>query len=308
MGLDGKRTHWAECGLIFVTIFWGTAFVVVKNTTGSIPPAGIIVVRYGIATLLLCAFFFRRLKKIDRPCILGGLLIGALNFIGMQLQTVGVQYTTVGKNAFLTAAYCVIVPFLYWIVRRKRPTVSNLVSAFVCIVGIGLISLRGGFSVGFGDLLSLSCGLAFAAQIVAISILTEKSDPILLSLIQSAATTVFALPFALAEGIPARISADSVLSLLYLGVFCTMAASVGQLACQKYTPPAQASLIMSLESVFGTLSGIVFLHEAVTPRLFAGFALIFSAVLLSVLNPSSFPFRKRAARSRAPLQKGGGGA
>lgn len=293
-----KNTLWAELGLMLATIFWGSAFAVMKTATESMAPACIIAIRYGIGALPLLAVFSKRLKKWDRPCLFGGLLLGALNFAGMELQTVGLQYTTAGKNAFLTSAYCVAVPFLYWIVRRKKPEAVNLISALLCVVGIGLLSLQGSLTVGFGDLLSLLCGLAFAAQIVAVSILTEKHDPILLLVWQTVFTMVFALPFAFHAGFPATLSAASAGALLYLGIFCTMAASAAQIIGQKYTTPAQASLTMSLESVFGTLSGIIFLKESVTPQLSAGFALIFTAVLLSVLPP--VPRRKTARHKKAP--------
>lgn len=275
-----------ELGLLLTAVIWGSAFVVVKDTTGTVPPAYLIALRFGIATLLLCAIFPGKLKKINLDYLKSGFLIGLLNFLGFEFQTVGVMGTTAGKNAFLTATYCVLVPFLYWLFRRVRPDRYQVVSAFLCITGIGFLSLQEGFSINRGDALSLLCSLMFALQIVAASILTENYDPIPLCILLCAVTGILAAGWAVFTESPPILNSRSLLSLLYLGVFSTMLADLLQLVCQKYTPPAKASLILSLESVFGTLAGILFLHEAVTPKSLAGFALIFLAVLFPKMRPS----------------------
>lgn len=302
----------AEIGLVFVTMIWGSAFVVVKNAAATVPTAMMIVVRFGIAAVLLCAVFFRRLRELNLTYVKWGLWVGLENFVAFELQTNGVRLTTAGKNAFLTTAYCVIVPFLYWAVRKKRPRRTHLVSAFLCITGVGLLSLQEGFAVNFGDVLSLACSFVFAVQIVTIGILTEKNDPILLCITQTAATAALALPVALfAEPLPSALPAGSVLSLLYLGVFSTMLTTVLQTVCQKYTPPSKASLIMSLESVFGTVCGILFLSETLSLRTFGGFVLIFFAILLSEWEPQSSRKRQpvsppESAPASVPADRGDG--
>jgi len=279
----------ADLGLVFVTIIWGSAFVVVKNATGTVPPSYIIAIRFAIAVLLMCIFFFKRLRKIDRNCMKSGAILGVVLYIAYYLQTIGVKYTTAGNNAFLTAVYVVVVPFLYWLVRSEKPDTYNIIAALICIAGIGLLSLHSGFSMNIGDILSLLCGFAFAAQIVAISILTEKNDPILLSFTQFAVTAVIALVVALCtETFPATLGTDSIMSLLYIGIFSTLIALVLQTVCQKYTPPARASLIMSLESLFGSVFGIIFLNEVLTLKILGGFVLIFASILVSEVKPSFF--------------------
>lgn len=269
-----------------MTVIWGSAFVVVKDVSSAMSPSYIVVIRFGIAALCLCLVFWRKLAAIGRTELLGGLVIGFFNVLGFELQTYGLQKTTAGNSAFLTAIYCVIVPFLYWIIKKKKPAIYNIISAFLCIAGVGLLSLGSGFVIKSGDILSLLCGLSFALQIVAIDIFTGKGDPILLTITQSVATAVLALPIALCfEKFPASVGTDTVLSLLYVALFSTMLASLLQMICQRYVAPAQASLIMSLESVFGTLCGIIFLHEAMTVRIFFGCALIFTAIYLSERQP-----------------------
>lgn len=290
-----NKPLFAKFGLLFITMIWGSAFVVVKNAASAMPPSYIIAIRFGLTTVLMGLLFFKRLRKIRFTEIKGGLIIGFFNVLGFELQTYGVKYTTAGNSAFLTAIYCVVVPFLYWVIKNKKPTVYNILSALICITGVGLLSLRDGFTMNFGDFLCLLCGLSFAVQIVAIDIFTEKCDPILLTITQSAVTVVIALPIAaIFEKFPAVIRTDTILSLLYVAIFSTMIAFMVQMTCQKYVAPSKASLIMSLESVFGTLCGIIFLKESMTVRTFFGCALIFGAIYLSERKPSLKAMKKAA--------------
>lgn len=282
-----KQLRLAELGLLIVTIIWGSGFVVVKSATGSLEPSAIVALRFAIATILMCIVFFPRLKRIDKSCIKAGALAGFLYFLAFYLQTLGAKYTTAGKNAFLTAIYVVLVPFLYWIIQKQRPDLYNVSAAFLCIIGIGLLSLNADFSINQGDAFSLLGGVGFTAQIVATAILTQKQDPILLSVTQFGFATVFAaVTSLLTEPIPTHLAPDTLTYILYLGVFSTMIALLLQTVCQKYVPASNASLIMSLESVFGCICGILFLHEELSGRILAGFALIFGAMLLSEVKPA----------------------
>ena len=124
----------------------------------------------------MCVVFFRRLKKkstrvVSKPA----LWLVFLYYLAFYLQTLGAKYTTAGKNAFLTAVYVVLVPFLYWIIKNQRPDVYNISAAFLCLIGIGLLSLNADFSINMGDGFSLLGGVGFTAQIVAAAILTQKA-------------------------------------------------------------------------------------------------------------------------------------
>ena len=289
-----NKTRAAEIALLFATIVWGSAFAVTKDATSSIAPSYLLSIRFGIAAALMCIVFFRRLRNIRLPDLIGGAVIGFWGTVGLELQTYGVEYTTAGKNAFLTSVYCVLVPFVYWVVKRRRPKLKNVAAAFLCIAGVGLLSVESGFTLGLGDLLSLCCGLCFSFQIVAIDIFTEKRDPILLALLQWAFSLLITVPVAvLTEPFPALMQAGTVLSVLYLAVFSTMIAFLAQMVFQKYLDPSKAALIMSLESVFGTIFGIILLNESVTVQTLFGFILIFAAVLLSEIRSETFKKQKK---------------
>ena len=282
---SNNKSLLAQIGLLVTAMIWGTAFVVAKNATADFSPNYMIAIRFLIGALILGAVFHRRLGKIGRGDLKSGLILGVLLFSSYYVQTVGVKYTTAGNNAFLTAVYVVLVPFFYWFVRHKRPDFYNLAAAVFCIAGIGLISLKmgnTGFSINIGDLFSLISGFLFAMHIVAITIFTEKRDPILLTVLQFCVCSILAFAFALSFDVPPQnLKPDAIFSILYLGIFSTAIALGLQTVCQKYTPASKASIIMSLESVFGCLSGAVFLGEPLTPKIVFGFLLIFIAILLS---------------------------
>lgn len=304
-----RQTLTAELGLLVVTIIWGSGFVVVKNATGTLEPAAIVALRFTIAAALMCVVFFRRLKEIDKECIKAGALAGFLYFVAFYLQTLGAKYTTAGKNAFLTAIYVVLVPFLYWIVRNQRPDVYNVSAALLCMAGIGFLSLNADFSINVGDGFSLLGGVGFTAQIVAAAILTQKHDPILLSVTQFGFAALFSgVTSLLTEPIPTQLPPESFTSILYLGVFSTMIALLLQTVCQKYVPASKASLIMSLESVFGCICGVLFLHEVLSGRIAVGFVLIFGAILLSERKPAFLRSAIRRLHSLAARADKEGGA
>ena len=107
-----------------------------------------------------------RLKKIDRGYIKGGMLMGTCLALAYIVQTYGLVYTTPGKNAFLTATYCILVPFLYWAIAHKKPDRYNILAAVVCLIGMGFVCLNNDLSVNIGDMLTICCGLFYGLHII----------------------------------------------------------------------------------------------------------------------------------------------
>ena len=127
--------------LILAPIIWGSSFVVMKHSLDSFTPFYLLAFRFTAAAIVLGLVFWKSWKVMDRQYFKAGAIIGTFLFLAYAFQTFGLDRTTSGKNAFLTAVYCVIVPFLYWLIARKRPDRYNILAAVVCIVGIGLVSL-----------------------------------------------------------------------------------------------------------------------------------------------------------------------
>lgn len=279
------RKEWIADGILTLTaLIWGTGFVVMKNTLSSVPPAAIIAIRYGIATLLAAVLFRRHLKDIACADVARGALVGLLLALAYIVQTIGLDYTTAGKNAFLTTVYVLLVPFASWLIFRQKLSRSNFIAAGLMLAGIGCLSLDGeSGGLNIGDLLTLLCGVFYAAHIMAVERCQRKTNTYALIVLQFAFAAAFAAVYHLLfeRGLPMSLHMDTVGSLLYLSVFSTTVAMSLQNIGQSMAPASHASILLSLESVFGALASCIFLGEAVTPRMLLGFAVIFAALVVN---------------------------
>lgn len=270
--------------MILTTVIWGSSFVVMKNSVDVLPTFWLLAIRFTAAAVVLALVFLPRWKFFSPRCLYGGTLMGFLLFVAYVFQTLGLERTTSGKNAFLTAVYCVLVPFLYWAIAGERPDRYNLLAAALCLVGIGLVSLNGSFSVNTGDLLTLVCGFFFAAHIVAVNKFAQGEDIFLLTVVQFLSSAAFAwlAVIIFRPALPADVFTPGLVgSLAYLSLLATCGAFLFQNIGQKYTAPATAAILLCLEAPFGVIFSIIFAGERPTPAMFLGFALIFISVICS---------------------------
>lgn len=279
-GSNGK-TH--KAALFLAALIWGSSFIVVKSSVDSLPPNILLGVRFSVGCALLAVIFHKKLRKITPRLLWRGGITGLFLFTAYCLQTIGITATTPGKNAFLTAVYCVIVPFLYWGVYKIRPDRFNFLAAVLCVVGIGFVSLTGDFTVGFGDALTLAGGFFYAVHVIAVAKFGMGEDSVLFTMIQFGSAAIASWTVGLLfEGLPAQMpSASALWGVAYLACFATTVALLLQNVGQQGTDPSAAAIILSLESVFGVLFSVLLYGEQLTVRLVLGFVLIFCAVIIS---------------------------
>ena len=141
--------------LLFLAAFiWGTSFFIMKNTLDAVPVLWLLTFRFTTGAVLVGLLCGRKWRTRFTPdYVWRGAVLGSLLFAAYAVQTFGLVGTTPSKNAFLTATYCVLVPFLHWAVSRQRPDRFHLLAAFLCITGVGLVSLNGSLTITWGDLL-----------------------------------------------------------------------------------------------------------------------------------------------------------
>lgn len=288
--------------LLTASLIWGSSFVMVKDITGVVSPAWLIACRFAAATAIMVAATWRKRRLwLDPAYVRCALVLGLFYSAAWYTQTVGITFTTPGKNAFLTATYCVIVPFALWALFKRKPAGMSFIAAGLAVVGIGLITLDAGFSINVGDVLTLICAVFYALQIVFFDRYVEGRDALVLIGMQFAVTGAINLVLALAtEPVPAWASLHVLdwASLAYLTVFCTTIALVLQGVGQKHLPASTAALLLSLESVFGAAFSVALGAEVLTARIVAGFIIVFAAVVVSELGPAWLAGR-RMARSEA---------
>lgn len=282
--------------LFAAALIWGTSFFIMKNALDAVPVFFLLAIRFTAGAVLLALVCGRRWKSFTPDYLWRGAIIGGFLFLAYSVQTFGLSMTTPSKNAFLTAVYCVIVPFLTWAVVKKRPDRYNIAAALLCVTGVGLVSLTEQLSINAGDLLTLVCALFYASHIVAVEKVSPGKDITLLTVFQFAFAALYAwICGGLTETFPAQALANPqvFLPLAYLCVMATTVALLFQNVGQVWSDPASASVILSLESVFGVLFSVIFYGDPVTARLLMGFALIFVAV---VCSETKFSFLRRSSR------------
>ena len=270
--------------LFSAALIWGTSFFIMKNTLDVMPVFFLLAVRFTVGALLLALVAWKLWKDFSLDYLWRGAVIGGFVFLAYSVQTFGLERTTPSKNAFLTAVYCVIVPFLTWAVVKLKPDRYNIAAAVLCVAGVGLVSLTEELTINSGDLLTLCCALFYAGHIVAVAKVSPEKDITLLTVFQFAFAALYAwICGACTETFPAAAFTDPavLLPLAYLCVMATTVALLFQNVGMIWSDPASASVILSLESVFGVLSSVIFYGDPVTGRLLAGFALIFVAVVCS---------------------------
>ncbi|MBQ0163034.1 MAG: DMT family transporter [Treponema sp.] len=280
----------SSCGLILTALIWGFAFVVVKDSLDFVPPVYMVALRYTIAALILGIVLLAigKLNVLNKSYWLHGIFTGLMLGSAYIVQTIGCNYTTAGKNAFLTTIYVILIPLIMWPMYKKRPSWIVFVSAIVALIGIGMLTLTNDGSslkINVGDILTLICGLFFALHIIFTAKYSQNENPVVLSWIQFVTSAVLAwICSPLIDGtfeFAVLKNSRVVLSLLYLGIFSSLIAFLLQNVCLKYVNPSLASLFLSLESVFGILSSVIFLHERLTLVMIAGCVLIFAAITIA---------------------------
>lgn len=274
--------------LLAVALLWGSSLVVVKDTTDALRPNFLLACRFTLAALLLAPFCRNDLRACGRKQWRRAGIIGLFLFSAYSSQTLGVTFAPAGRSAFLSATYCVMVPFLHWGIAGRKPARSHLLAAALCLLGVTLVAkgqsgldLAGGVSLG--DALALLSGLLFASHIVAVEHWGHDIKPLTVTCMQFAVAAVLSWGMSLLSESWSgqQFGFGAWAGVLYLTVFCTALALSLQNWGQKKVPPATAAIILGLESVFGVLFSRLFHGEVITLLAALGFLLILAAIMLA---------------------------
>ncbi|MBU5306380.1 DMT family transporter [Clostridioides mangenotii] len=278
------KKYYGELGLILVSIVWGCGYVATQfGLDGGLTPLQIITMRFFLAALFINVIFFKHIKaNIDKKALKSGIMLGIFLFVAFTLQTIGLMHTTPSKNAFITSANVVIVPFIGFLIYRRKLDKFGIISSFIALVGIGILSLESNLTLNFGDMLTLLCAFGFAFHIFFTSEFVKYSSPIVLTSIQF--TVAFALSAVVQLGSGQwgfAAEPKGYMGVLFLAVFSTSICFFMQTICQKVVDGTKAAIILSTEAVFGTIFSVIVLHEALTTKLIIGSVLIFIAIIVA---------------------------
>jgi len=212
-----------------------------------------------------------------------GLICGFILFSGASLQQFGIFFTSAGKTGFITALYIVLVPVL-GIFLKQRVTVNAWIGVALATVGLYFLCITESFTIALGDFVILIGAGFWAAHILVINHYAGTVSSLRLSFVQfmvvsavSFVVTVFA------EEISLAMISQTIVPILYSGILSCGVAFTLQIVGQKNAPPTLASIILSMEAVFGAIGGWLILGEKLTSRELSGCVLMFAAIIISQL-------------------------
>lgn len=285
MELDKKYSYLADLALLLVAIIWGLGFIAVKNGLDHIGPIYMLVLRFSLSAVIMSIIFSSKIKSIKKADVLAGMKIGFFLFFAFFTQTVGLKYTTVSNQAFITASNVVMVPFILYFVTKREISKKEFISAILCFIGIGIISLDGKLKLNLGDILTLVSAMCFAGHIILIGKYSKEHDPIILTILQFITAAILSIMLSFVLKVEyTYLNKSAIKAVLFLAIVSTVIAFLVQNIAQKYTSSTHAAIILSLEAVFGSLFSVILLSEKVTIRLILGCIIIFTAILIAELK------------------------
>jgi len=282
------KRYIAESGLLLIGILWGMGFVTVKiGLNAGMNTFYLMWLRFLGSFVLLSILFRKKIKKVSKDDLKAGVILGIIQYFGYVFQTYGAAHTTVGKNAFFTAINVIIVPYIFWILNKKRPDIFSFSASIICLIGVGIMSLDSNLNfthLNKGDVMTIISAFFFALQVAYTGYFGRKVHPMNLVILQMLiggllfAGTQFATS-GLREVIP--LHGETLMAIIYAVVFSTAIPMLLQIYCQRLTTATRASILMSTESMFAPIFAFFVLGEIMTLRVALGAVFILFSVVVS---------------------------
>lgn len=295
-----SREYAADASLLLISAIWGSTFIVIKNAIAHVPVFSFLSVRFMLGAAILGAFCALRQKRINRRMLRDGVILGGTLFGAFAFQTLALLYTSASVTGFITGLYVIFVPILSAVFLKKMPRPLSVAGAAVSMVGLGMITLDGGFMLSYGEFLVLVSSLFIAIHILLTDTYSRKHDTTALTFVQIsvvAAGSVIASLITDPHVIPREWPAELVIALVLCGVFATVVCFLVMTAMQKFTTPTKAAIIFTMEPVSSAFFAYFIGGELLTIYQYAGAALIIGAMLLAELG-THLAFGRKGAVGR----------
>ncbi|MCW2291339.1 drug/metabolite transporter (DMT)-like permease [Pseudomonas sp. BIGb0408] len=282
----------ADLLMLLTAMIWGSSFVAQRLGMDAIGPFLYSGLRFALAVVVLLPLLMllrRRSKQpaspLSRPLLLGGCLMGAVLALGINLQQVGLLFTSVTNSGFITGLYVIVVPLLGLMLGHKTG-MGIWLGASLAVVGMFLLSVGDGFQVASGDWLQLAGAFVWGVHVLLVGFFATRHDALLLALVQFVTCALISLALALIfEDLPGADIAQAMPAILYGGIFGVAVGFTLQVVAQRHAIASHAAIILSLEAVFAAIAGALLLGESLSARGYFGCALMFGGMLLAQLWP-----------------------
>ncbi|GED33040.1 DMT family transporter [Brevibacillus centrosporus] len=284
-----RQLLWADLSLFVIALAWGYTFILSKDLLMELTPYYFLGTRFLIAALILLPFIWRRLQALPREVWLQGIGCGVVLCAAFTLQLLGIERTTPGKAGVITGTNVILVPFLYFLWRRKSVGKGAIIGSVLAFLGLACLSGEGDWTgLSSGDLLVFLCAIFFAMHILMVDRFYEKKadvNSLSFVMIQLLVVGVIDLVIALfSEPVPHGLSPYGWFAYWFDCLLGTLLAYVVQIKAQQFSPPVHVSIILSLEAAFAFLFSWLLWGEIVTPTILAGVFLLLAGIYITELS------------------------
>lgn len=274
--------------MLFIAMIWGSTFVAQRIGMDAVGPFFYSGARFILGALILLPLMLWRGRAESGPGARlwrDGALLGLVLALGINMQQVGLQFTSVANASFITGLYVIIVPLIGIFLRHKMHG-ATWAGVLLALAGMYFLTVQGDLSVAKGDWLQLIGAFAWAAHVLLLSQLSHRHDPIRLSIVQFFICGMLCLSLSLTfENMAEQHVTLATSAILYGGVLSVALAYTLQVFAQRNAIPSHAAIIFSMEAGFGALAGWLFLDETLSARALFGCALMLSGMLMAQLVP-----------------------
>jgi drug/metabolite transporter (DMT)-like permease len=274
----------ATLALLLVTACWGSTFFLIKDLLDRVPVLDFLAVRFAVATVVLLLMFPRALGRLDAATRRQAVVLGLLYGLAQILQTAGLAHTPASVSGFITGMYVICTPLLAAPLLKQRIGMMTWGAVLLAMTGLGVLTLSG-FSIGYGEALTLVAAVLYALHIVGLGAWSTVEAAIGMTIVQLAVITVICLVVTAPDGIVLPETVGDWASVLYMAVFAAGLALAAQTWAQAHLPPTRSAIIMSMEPVFAALFAVVLGGEDATLRMLVGGSLVLAAMLTVELAP-----------------------
>ena len=274
----------ATLALLSVTAAWGSTFFLIKDLLDRVPTLDFLAVRFAIAAVFLTAIFPRALGRLDADARRHAALLGLVYGVAQILQTTGLAQTPASVSGFITGMYVVMTPVLAALLLHTRIGPMTWAAVALATAGLGVLTLDG-FSVGYGEALTLVAAVLYAFHIVGLGAWSRPDQALGMSIVQLYLVAVVCLVATLPDGISLAGTTRDWLSILYMAIVAAALAMLAQTWAQAHLTPTRTAIIMSMEPVFAAFFAVLLGGESVTGRMLAGGVMVLAAMLVVELLP-----------------------
>jgi drug/metabolite transporter (DMT)-like permease len=280
-----SKSRIAEASLLLITIVWGTTFPLLRTSLRLLDPWDILALRFSIGAVLIAAIYARRFTRLNKTALRDGFITGAFMGAGYLTQAIGLTTVSSPRSAFLTGTAVIFVPFVDRFVSKLGVTRGEGAAVALVFVGLLIFYADAGLTFRAGDLWTLAGALMFACQVVTTNVAARRSDPFVVSALQSAVAATLGWIFIGARGGLSVPWSDIPWGrVLYLGIVATAFILVLQTWALGKTKPVRAGVIYSLEPVFAAIFALAFFGEGMSVHELLGSGAILLGVLVAELK------------------------